>query len=335
MQIKYFVIAIILLIITACEDHQTEVKPLNFDVASSTLKGTLKTTFAVGDTIQFNFTGDPDLITFYSGNPGNIYANRNRTTAGGISDLSFSSVLANGKQPNSLQLLVSTDYKGLVVDPVTNKKDSIACLKNLRGATWTDITQRAVLSTGATTTAVPSGSISLSDFNTQAKPVFIAFKYLATAGTAQSKWTITALNLKTVGTDGVITSLGTLAAAGTILTNTPAQILAPGWGTLFDVEKDANRYAWVYAANTSLTITGATTSVDATNPAEAWTFMGPVDLNSVSPNLGVDIKSMPSKLPSYNYTFTKPGVYTVTFVAANQTISGRSEVVKEIQITVQ
>lgn len=57
-----------LIALAAC--NKKEVYPLHFDVASA------KTSYAVGDTVSFLFSGNPDMITFYSGETGSRYANR-------------------------------------------------------------------------------------------------------------------------------------------------------------------------------------------------------------------------------------------------------------------
>jgi hypothetical protein len=43
------------------------IDPLSFAVT------TKSATYNVGDTVNFNFTGNPDIISFYSGLPGNTY----------------------------------------------------------------------------------------------------------------------------------------------------------------------------------------------------------------------------------------------------------------------
>src|SRR5688500_9306543 len=111
-----------------------------------------ETTVSVGDTLQFSFTGDPDVLTFYSGEPGRRYEFRDRTSADGTPLLRFRTIRANGSQPNSLSLLVSNNFEGVIVS------DTPSTINRIKNATWTDITSRAVLSGGAAG-AVASGNI--------------------------------------------------------------------------------------------------------------------------------------------------------------------------------
>jgi hypothetical protein len=66
----YLLVAVI--ICTSCEREKVSVPSLEVSVTSATYKA--------GDTVTFNFKGNPDNITFYSGEPGHQYEHRDRTT---------------------------------------------------------------------------------------------------------------------------------------------------------------------------------------------------------------------------------------------------------------
>jgi hypothetical protein len=332
MKIRYFIIATLLLACAACS-KKVEVQPVTFEVASAKINGTASTLFAAKDTVQFYFTGNPDMITFFSGEVGKNYNYRNRVSAAGTSQLQFSTIRATGAQANSLSLLVSSDFKGVVANMIYGilTRDTATTNANIAAATWTDITSRATLSTGATT-AVPSGIVDLSDFAKQGKPVYIAFKYTATAGTIQNKWTISALTLNNVLADGTTYTIANLAAPTTAITNYGNITYGPGWAVSYDPAKNANKYAWIYTAGTSLVITGSTTA--ATAPAEAWAIMGPIDLTRVTPDAGVAIKAMSAALATYQYNYLTAGTYNATFVASDNTVDGSSAVVKKIPLTI-
>jgi len=199
MRTQYIIIFTALLFAAMACNKQTEVKPVSFDVNSTKLNGTPSTSFSSNDTVNFAFTGNPDIITFYSGETGKRYDYKDRISAKGIPQLQFSTILANGTQASSLALMVSTDFKGIATNTILGilTRDTATTNANIAAATWTDITSRATFSTGGTT-AVASGTIDLSDFANQGKPIYIAFKYVATAGTIQNKWTISALSLNNV-----------------------------------------------------------------------------------------------------------------------------------------
>ena len=52
--------------------------------------------------------------------------------------------------------------------------------------------------------------------------------------------------------------------------------------------------------------------------------MQPVALNTISPDTGLNIKGVTAALPSYSYTYTEPGTYTVTFIVAGGNYQGQS-----------
>src|SRR4051812_8661178 len=76
---------------------------------------TSRTELTTNDTTTFSFTGNPDIISFYSGEPGKRYEYRNRISAEGTPILKFRSLRANGSQANSLQVMVSADFAGVAV----------------------------------------------------------------------------------------------------------------------------------------------------------------------------------------------------------------------------
>jgi len=334
MRIRYFIIAAFLLGCAACNKDMA-VRPVTFDVASAKNNGTATTIFSTKDTVQFLFTGNPDMITYFSGEPGKNYDFRNRVSAAGTPQLQFSTIRATGTQSNSLSLLISTDFKGVATNTIYGvlTRDTATTNANIAAATWTDITSRATLSTGATT-AVPSGVIDLSDFLTQGKPVYIAFKYTATAGTIQNKWTVSALSLNNMLADGTSYTIANLNAPTTAITNYGNATYGPGWAVSYDLAKNANKYAWTYTAGTSLVITGATTAALATAPAEAWAVMGPVDLTRVTPDVGTAIKTISATLSSYPYNYTTAGTYNAVFTASNNTASATNAVVKKVTLTI-
>lgn len=142
-----------------------DLKPLSFDATVN--KAALKTT----DTASFQFSGNPDLITFYSGETGGRYEFRNRTSDTSTNvQLKFSTATSTATN-GTLSLLVSTNFTGSF--------DSTG----IANAAWTDITNRAKLATGTATVA--SGTISLADFAAAKKPVYLAFKYVAAADAVQ------------------------------------------------------------------------------------------------------------------------------------------------------
>ena len=332
--LPYLAIAFGILTFTSCQ-KQTEVKSVDFDVAAFSNNGIAKTLFLLTDTVNFAFTGKPDIITFYSGEIGNRYEFKDRVNAAGTAQLQFNSLWATGSQASSLALLVSNDFKGVVINTIlgVSVRDTAATNANIAVAHWTDITSRAALSTGSSTN-IASGVIDLSDFSSQGKPVFIAFKYTATAGTIQNKWTVTNFAVNNMLADGTTYTNANLNSPASAIINYGNSTLGPGWALSYDPTKNTNNYAWVYTDKTSLVISGATTAALATAPVESWAMTGPIDLTRVTPDAGLGIKTISATLNTYKYKYTTIGSYTPAFAVSNNTIDGTTSVVRKVGITV-
>lgn len=270
------------------------IDPLSFDVT------TPSTTYKVGDSVQFNFTGNPDFISFYSGEEGNNYEFRDRTTVDGVPQLDFTSYAQFGTQLNTLQLKVSNDFSG-VYD-----------VASVNSATWTDITDRATLSTGANNT--PSGIISLSDFLAQKKPIYFAFKYLGATGSTQKTWTINNLKLELKKTDNKVLPITDLASAG--------------WKQVSILNPAA---VWTFNATQVRIAGGNATAAD----NEDWVITKLLYLNNVSPDVAIPIKNVTQIVNSYVHVFTTPGTYKVVFLAANATADEQQSTTMEITLTIQ
>ena len=311
------------LFLSACSKSIDE-KPVSFEVMSTKTNGEASAAFNTKDTIVYKINGNPDVLTFYSGAIGQRYEFKDRITANGKAQLQFTSLRANGTQANSIQLLVSSDFKGVVAKSQTIlgviTRDTATTNANIAAATWVDISSRAAWSTG---TALSSGLIDLSDFTEQGKPVFIAFKYIATPGTIQNKWTITALSLQNVLEDKTVYTQANFAASNQSITNYGVNSPGLGWLSISNPNLNALNYNWVYSAGIgtagSLVITGASTAAAATAPAESWAIMGAVDLRKVTPDAGLAVKDINTLLKTYKPLVAYPaGAYNVTFVASNQ-----------------
>ena len=284
-----------------------------------------KTTLLTGDTARFGFTGSPDVISFYSGEVGKRYEYRNRTSADGTPLLRFRTIRANGSQASSLSLLVSNNFEGVLTS------DTASTIGRINNATWTDITAKATLSTGAAA-AVSSGNIDLSDFSTQGKPVFIAFKYLGYAGSAQNKWTIDSFSVTNVLADGTAYVAANMNAYNISYTNYGVTSFSPG----FFACKVSNAFNWSVGA-TSLVITGATSAGAATAGAEAWVIMGPLDLKKATPDAGIPVKNTSQKASDlkYNYVYTATGEYHAVFSGGKIIVDESQKSTKYFKIIVK
>lgn len=302
MKTSAFIILPLLSLLCACNKNDiSKVSTPSFTVVAD------KVSITAGDTVTFTFKGNPNIITFYSGEIGHKYANINRTSIpGGQPTLQFSTFASTvGTQAGSLEILASTDFSG-VYDTLNN---------SIRTATWIDLTSRAILSTGADNTS--SGLIDISDIDTSAKTIWFAFrKHDDNSSTLKPwAWTIRSFAVNLYSPSDTLTySIATLSGAG--------------W---YAVDMLNPTYKWTITS-TALTIGGGGLN---TQENEDWVITNPLNIYSVAPDNGVAVKTIDALTPSYSYVFSTPGVYTVTFVAVNQNVNTRKQVVKEMTVTVQ
>lgn len=304
---KLFLISIIALGLSGC--NKKEAVDLKFDVAPA------KTSYNVNDTVTFKISGNPDQITFYSGEEGHQYIYKDRLFA--ESDevtLEFASHKRYGTltaQPNPISLFASQKYNG---DKTTFSESD-----------WTDISSAftfSPLDNAENYTA--SGIVNLLELSNigftvdKAKPIYFAFKYLGlNNASAQPRVYINKFDINTKTTEGKIIPVITLASAG--------------WSTLLIGDSAVN---WIIdgGSNTSrLRNQGA----GANKPGnEAWVMTKGFFLTSAIPDAGIALKNMSTRINEYSYVYTEPGTYKITFVASNENVYGGGKVIKEFNVVV-
>ncbi len=344
MQLKIISFSAILLLGMASCSKDIPMSELNFEVTTINNKLETTTNFKIGDTINFKFSGNPDRITFFSGEIGNRYEFKDRVsdTSSNVVFNFLSSINTSGAS-GTMKLLVSTDFAGYKQN---NAVDSLAVNK----AMWADISSRAIWATNATATA--SGNINLADYATQKKPIYMAFRYEAMAATTQSRWTLNGFSIRHTIADTSYLINSTNLIVPTVF---PAWSASQGWGTINSINPlikfvlfsgaAATTASASLSATTSFGITGATVASSAV-ATENWLVAGPLDLFKVLPDAGLSIKDMSenamniskgfytSFIGNYTYRFTTRGTYNVVFLASNDTRYGQKTVAKTIKIVV-
>ena len=177
---------------------------------------------------------------------------------------------------------------------------------------------RAALSTG---TALASGPVSLTDFSTERsdKPVYLAFYYNSPQNLLKPRqWNITNLTIVNNLADGWVSSIIAVPIANAGFKFVEVQNPTMQWGII----------------GTSLVMLAGPIG-EPTN--EDWAIFGPVNLNKVAvPDVGSPLKGTADALNSeYIYTYTKPGTYKATFVAANSNLNETKAVIKELTIKIE
>lgn len=294
----------LLILVSSCKKYDDVTTP-DFDVTTDS------TTVSIGEDIVFNFTGDANSIVFWAGDSLRNYEYRERDTiSNGKPQLTFTSFrqygAQNGLRDSTLTLMVSTNYNngGTITD--------------INKATWTDITDKAALSTAVapSTTYTNSGAIDLSGYQVPGVPTYIALKYHdIQSPVSQRTWTIKNFSIDNMLPDN---SMVNVANAGNITWGVVNVMGTPTWST----------------TTAQMAIGGG----GANSPEnEDWLISEPLFFNRVNRDLGVSVKINPTTIQkSYTFSgYSKPGTYTAVFLATNANKWDLKTVIKKITITVQ
>ena len=296
--------------LSACDKEKNMVAP-NFEVT------TTKSTYKVGETVVFNLSGNPDIISFYSGEVSSDYNFKGKdrvfdaTTA-----LSFQLAKYAGNNPNCAALKYSTDFNGTYD------------IASIRKATWTDISDRFYISSIESDVPVfkYSGEKDISDiFPDTSTPVYLAWFFTTNQNSNRTR--VQMQNFQIRG----------LVAADDDLSNVKYGFVDCAFkmvqGEGFLTQSSATQYPRVTSTYVYWDGVYANTSFK-----EGWAITAPLysagKLN-VGPAVPLGIKAVSDpQLTTYSYIFKEPGTYKVVFVAANSNIYDRKEVVREMEIVI-
>lgn len=303
-KIFYSSIALAVLSLSSCRKDQPESPAFNVTVQ--------RTEVGVKDSVTFQFHGDADVITFYSGELGKEYRFKDRINAEDLKlQLTLGTRVLFGAQTDNFSILCSSDFEGKYAP------------EGIKEEQWTDITSKFTLSAtpaGASTTVTTmSGPVDLSEFVKKDKPLYFAFKYKndTSANTAVGgrTWRVYNFDLETIAADGAISTVSTAKTGG--------------WISV-DIKNKANKWTIVSTAPFLYFSPGNT------SPSLDWVISAPFQPTLVNPDKGSPVKAFLARTPGeYKYAFNTPGTYRVTFVATNVNGHGNKDVVKELDITVK
>jgi len=306
------------IILFSCKKETVD--EVDFDVT------TAAKTYSLKDSVFFKMSGNPDVISFYSGEIGNNYEFRNRTSKeGGTFNFSFQSrgetlPCFDAISSGAFKVLASQNFKGTYSG--TPSVDSAA----LNSATWTDITSRFYLpssSVGAAGINVfyNSNEVDLIDLvKTPSDPIYIAFKYAAptTPVLGPNGITIGSLSLYSSFPDGSINTFNVV----------PGSSASTTW-KIINAANPTN--AWI-TSTSYLKFPNVTAT---TAYSEEWIVSNAFYPKTATPDKGVPIKNISNApVQKLAYKFSKVGTYNITFVASNNRDYGRKELVKQISLTI-
>lgn len=318
---RYLSLITILVALIACE---REPEKLQFDVKlkADKIVSTSADTLVVykNTALIFNMTGNPDIVTFFSGENTHAYEYRARIKAAGTPKLDFYYNSRQVTATQSVDVLASTDFSGIT--------DSLS-VKTAKWDTLTPLDMKAYINTNV---AKPISTINLSKY--ASTPVYLAFRLIINSAVRFSYPTFSALTVKNYLGDGNASTIvdGFTAAGMSFVTLSENGAWKNNYGAT-----TTGTTLWKLSSNTitvNTTPFAAPTNTDG-KLHELWAVSKLIALDAVMPDAGISAKNVFDPAGDFNYTYTKTGIYKVTFVAARTTGNGvENEVVKEMVVKV-
>ena len=325
---KNILIAIIIFsafIATSCQTEKLAPE-LSVSVNPAQIDSMMHDTIVVdlNQPIEFQLSGNPYIVTFFSGETSHIYANRNRIKAEEMPKLDFNYNAKYVKTDSKVDVLVSTDFSG--------HYDSIS----IRAASWDSITpldMKTYLNTDA-----PKAISTLDLSNYSGNPVFLAFRLIISSATRVSQPSFSALLVRNYQSDGTASAVvdGVNAAGMSFVTLSENGAWKLNYG--LSAGTVGTTYWKVNNSNTlqiSTAVFNPPSNTDG-KKHEIWAISKVIYLDSTMPDVGVSAKNLFEPVSNYKYTYTKTGVYTVTFVASNTDRTGVvGSTIKELTVKVK
>lgn len=310
---KYiFSLLLLALVFSSCENPLLEKMVFNVQVDNTTINAIVKDTIIVkkGVPVNFNFSGNAQFISFFSGETGSEYFYYNTSV---IPVNQFDSCFLkfdvtpvgtdSAHIANTLSLSISDNFPGLfgIASIPAYSKDS-ANMYNTKDYVWTDLTAQC----GFPVATGVKKSVKVNAMSMLSKNICLKFRYKTHLNdTIQPKWTIA--NLKFVRYQKGKTAVEVPASA---LTFKQFDIL--NTGTPYGV---AGAGVWSKSNPVNMFI-NSSLSRSALN--EDYLISTPTIINPVTtPSTGALVKNISVDVKNYAYTYLTKGVYYATFSATN------------------
>lgn len=311
--------------LSACSDS---VEPVDFTVSAPA-----GLNVSAGEPVRFVFSGNPDYITFFSGENGNDYAASGRYDAD-ITGLELTCAMR--QQYNDLDYIdrqliyvyVSTDFNGDYTP------------ESLNAATWIPLTGSGAnsLPVPVATSASPAsseGSIDLGEYIKTDRPFHLAFLYNAPgranipASNGGGRYVV---RPRIDITDLAITKH---LADGTsqTLDNASTQF---GMRPIYERSYKQSNFLVTDDGMLFQPVAAVVDPLTGHEPDErVWMVSTLIDPRKVEPDRGVAIKSIASRLDFYDHIYNTPGTYTATFVATNANMWDSERSIQQLTVNVR
>lgn len=339
-QYRISLFLLLAMVLTACSDALDDEVSMTVNVSQDENVQVEGDTIVVkkGEPVTFNFTGNPDNITFFSGEAGSKYEYRDRDQVDPedvtSSTLSFSVWAQHGSAAtvaNVLKMYISDEFPGL------DKNNFTADSTLVEKFAWNDLVNQSSLpqAPGSTAQAVRF-NVDLSSY--LGKRFAIAISYTAHDNSAaQPRINFVNMCINNVMKDGTTTTL-----YASDFGFTPVNMLCH-YNLSDQKSMISNREYGTVTNNTSgiWNLTGASTGSFFIHSSNAkadlkysWLVSGLIMSNVCSPDEGQVVKNISSRTAAYSYTYSNTGVYKASFLATNSNYKKESHVLREMNIKV-
>lgn len=312
---KILAISVSLLAFCACQ-HDI-VTDLDFNVTLDPAN-----TYKVGEPVKFNIKGEVDNILFYSGETGAQYKYKDRYSVPAEDVKAASLALdfqARYGTADALEVYVSKDFAGLNGFDGASDRATIKAMVDGGMQGWTKLDYQEGASTKWT-----SQTFDLSEY---VDNFCIAFHWCPKAfdATQRHYWINGKLSLDLEG------------AAPTSM-----DISEFGFITVMMNEEITDPYR-KNAGNGSIILNNPSTAAlifqgvganALTYALDGWAISAPTPLNKVANDKASVIKNIQNYMDSYEYTWSEPGTYEVTFVGSNGNYLEEDSQVRSMTVTI-
>ncbi|MCI6550460.1 MAG: DUF5017 domain-containing protein [Prevotella sp.] len=325
----------------SCDDELKEQAALEVGVVENDQVSVVGDTIFVnsGEPLTFQFAGDPDFITFFSGEAGKKYEYRNRDQVDPAdvvsSKLKFSVWYQYGNaktSENLLSLFISDSFPGLLKN---NFKADSTLVEQFN---WNNLVDPAMLP------AAPGNAAGAANLEVDLSPYLgkrfaIAARYMAhNNSAAQPRVNFVRMRIENQMKDGSISTLyandfGLTAVnmlANHNLEDQRGMTANRLYGTvtnnisgIWNLASAGSGNFFIHSSNAGKTL------------KYSWLVSGLIIANACSPDYGMAIKNISGRLDTYSYTYDKAGVYKATFIATNSNYKSESRVIRELNIRVK
>lgn len=325
----------------SCNDGLDEEAGLNVTVTTNenvSYDGQI-ITVKKGTPLEFKLSGDPDFLSFFSGEEGAKYIYKDRSTIDpsqiGTSTLDFSLYLQWGNM-NMIEkhIYVSDQFPGL--DKNNYENDSILVEQYQKDNLWEEIlSQDQYPKIQGDPPVATSYSIDMTKYLGKRIAIAIYYRGVDNSST-QPTMLFSQMAFKNVLKNGQITEYGAGSFGFTPLN------MKNKWNLSDQAKMDKDREYGTYSSAPGIWNLASIGNGTLTMPSSgskaglkySWLVSDLITINSCTPDQGTKLKDITQSLSTYTYTYNQVGIYNATFLARNANIDHSSETIQNLVINV-